>query len=138
MVPSQPELTAMADLVFLLVAFFMISMSFTNVKALEAGLTPDDGCHIGPVSEHRDVEVFIDVNDQVWVENSLCQTNADISDAIELEMSRLATDSVVIEFNFDSLHGSTVRVVDAAKGVRVRTIQMKLGDCSASRMRQTS
>jgi len=66
---SKVDLTAMVDLAFLLITFFMLTTSLSKPKAMDLGLPPNDDIedpkNIIKTDQRRTVTVILGANDQI-------------------------------------------------------------------------
>jgi len=79
---SKVDLTAMVDLAFLLITFFMLTTSLSKPKAMDLGLPPNDDIedpkNIIKTDQRRTVTVILGDNDQIkWFHGLLEAPEAD-------------------------------------------------------------
>jgi len=67
------DLTAMVDLAFLLVTFFMLTTTLSKPKAMDLAM-PDDGPTTGEVSDRRTVTLCLGKNNQLVMYKGLSQS----------------------------------------------------------------
>lgn len=124
------DLTPMVDVTFLLLIFFMITASFVREKSLPtpSGADSDIGWHLGPVPEEVSILVEIDSSNRVYVEGQFVEDFEATTAAISLEMAREANTDLLLVTHPDSLHGNTIRVLDAAMDSRIQKIRYRVLD----------
>jgi biopolymer transport protein ExbD len=117
------DMTAMVDVTFLLLIFFMVTASFAAQKVMET-TAPDpeesaDG--VGAVSsvdsdeEMADISVVIaiDANDRITVDDQPVSGLAELRDVLASKASGGGTAEGLLQYNYSARHGIVVSVADA-------------------------
>ena len=126
--PSRiaPDLTPMIDVTFLLLVFFTVVSSMTTVAAMDCPNWSEDGAYVGPAPAPTAVEVYVDSQDDIYVEGNRVNSGEDLAVQIELAIAEPEHNRrLIVETDGRSLHSSTIRVLDAAKQIGVRDIQYR-------------
>lgn len=80
---TQVDLTAMVDLGFLLITFFMLASAFSKPKAMEVNKpVPEDNGREAPIQESRTLTILAGKNDKLY-----CYTAAD--DALHVNVDTI-------------------------------------------------
>ena len=126
------DMTAMVDVTFLLLIFFMVTATFAAQKVLETSAPEPDvekaGGGISVVENAEDlsglaVTVEIDAHDQMRVDD---QPVAGLFELKQLLTNKLLTEQkteVLIQAQYETTHGMVVAVTDAALDVGMQRVR---------------
>ena len=118
------DMTAMVDVTFLLLIFFMITASFTSEKAIQQKVASSDvSSQAQPVEENETIKILIDefnaytviFPDGGEIEATSKQELIGILATAELDGSNEDATAMVIEAHEDSLHASVIGALDAGR-----------------------
>ena len=117
--PVRIELTALVDVVLLLLIFFMVSARLTPDFAFELDL-PDAQAADAVESESRDLRVQVDA------ENRYLLSGEHVSiDTLEQAFSQADADQVlVVQADRHASHGAVVGVLDAAQVAGLESVRV--------------
>ncbi len=137
---DELDMTPMVDVTFLLLIFFMVTAAFSLQKSIEQP-TPDQQESATQSQTIEDLEddyviVRIDREDEIWVEDSVAQSEQDL-----LERLREATgglpgsdskgpSSLLVLADSDCHHEVVIRVLDAGSAVGMESIRLHTADQS--------
>ena len=110
-VKAQPGLTAMIDIVLLLLMFFVLSSAFVLQPAIKIKL-PKTLTKQLPV--RKEVVVIIARDKRVFINNKLTKYS-NIFERFQKEAKKQANGTVVIRADRDVSHGFVVKVMDVVK-----------------------
>lgn len=110
-VKAQPGLTAMIDIIFLLLIFFVLSSTFVLQPAIKIELPKTLTSQL-PV--RKEVVVIIARDKRVFINNKLTKYS-DIFDRFQKESKIQPNGTVVIRADRDVAHGFVVKVMDIVK-----------------------
>ncbi|MED5578794.1 MAG: biopolymer transporter ExbD [Nitrospinota bacterium] len=110
-VKAQPGLTAMIDIVFLLLIFFVLSSAFVLQPAIKIKL-PKTLTKQLPV--RKEIVVIIARDKRVFINNKLTKYS-NIFERFQKEAKKQANGTVVIRADRDVSHGFVVKVMDVVK-----------------------
>lgn len=128
------DMTAMVDIVFFLLIFFMV----TTMESLQSVLpvsAPQIGGGSGAaagathpsagVADYTRVE--IDLDNQIWIDGDQIFADQDLRLRLVAERAEVGADhGVLIVGDEDASHGTLVRVLDIAMGAGVENIQFAI------------
>ncbi len=117
------DMTAMVDVTFLLLIFFMVTASFAAQKVMETS-APDPeeaGDGVGAVSsmdseeESADISVIIaiDANDRITVDDQPVSGLAELRDVLQNKAGGGGSAEGLLQYTYSARHGIVVSVADA-------------------------
>jgi biopolymer transport protein ExbD len=127
------DMTAMVDVTFLLLIFFMVTASFAAQKVFETSPPEQEGEGGGAaVSSMEDLEsnsvvLEIDANDQMEIEGQPIAGLYELRETLQAKMSE-DKNELLIQAQYQATHGMVVSVTDVAMDVgmqKVRRISRK-------------
>lgn len=130
-VANQLDMTPMVDVTFLLLIFFMVTASFVLQKSLAVSPPEANGSVAGlndDLLAEESIRVEIDGSNTIRVEGSAVETHDEVLAAIRQEMASQARTSLLVATHPESLHGRTIRVLDAAQAAKIQTIRQQLDE----------
>ncbi len=117
--PVRIELTALVDVVLLLLIFFMVSARFVPELAFELEL-PSAGTASEVESGSAEIRIVVDADDRYFVSGEAV-TFAYLATRLS-ETEEAVT--VVLEADKSASHGAVVRVLDAAKTAGLDSVRI--------------
>jgi biopolymer transport protein ExbD len=131
---SQPEedldLTAMVDVVFQLLIFFMVTASFTMQKSIEMPSSDEPRQGAAPVLvtldelESRASIVRIEASGQIMVDDDPLPPGQSLKEFLEAKMSGSGRRELIVAAHDASPHYLTVEVVDTGNSIGVERIRL--------------
>lgn len=131
---SQPEedldLTAMVDVVFQLLIFFMVTASFTMQKSIEMPSSDEPRQGAAPVLvtldelESRASIVRIEASGQILVDDDPLPPGQSLKEFLEAKMSGSGRRELIVAAHDASPHYLTVEVVDTGNSIGVERIRL--------------
>lgn len=123
---EEPEinLTALIDVVFLLLIFFMVSTTFEQTKLLDVSLPAAGGAPMASsMSEYR---VTLSLGGQVGMDGWVGQLNdsAALQQRLEQSLARAPEQSVVIYADEGVSHGEVVTLMNELSQAGVESVQV--------------
>lgn len=118
------DLTAMVDVVFLLVIFFMVSTTFIT---LESGLPVDLPQAQSPQSAISDLPTVTITKDQLIYLSGAQVSEADLIPLLRELLNQTGLSVVVLRADKDVPHGTTVKVMDLIKQAGAQRIAIATG-----------
>jgi len=125
---ADADLTSMADVVFLLLLFFMLTASYEMQKAI-ASPKPEQS-EVGAQQalptmdelEENHVVVDIDADNQIFVDEVPSAIDR-LAETIRAARVRSGRTDLLLKVNGDALHGTVVAVIDAANAAGMEHIR---------------
>ncbi len=122
---GEPDLTPLIDCVFLLLIFFMVTTVFIHMRGLDVDLpTPSEATQ---QLEKKDINIAIDADGRVQLGGEAVSPEL-LAARISKAMEEAHNDNIIIHGHPDCEQEHVVRVVDAAKKVKVAGIAFVLRD----------
>ncbi len=126
MIEPETDMTPMVDVTFLLLIFFMVSMSVAFASKLDVPPAEYEGGGSFPVSPGpTSVEIYIGPDNTISVDGQATATFSELVRTLETQLSETGLDRVCIETAPESLHQQTIMALDAARAARVPVIQYR-------------
>ena len=123
------DMTAMVDVTFLLLIFFMVTASFAAQKVFETSPPEQesDGAGGAPASSVEDLEsssviVEIDAADQLRVDDQPISGMYELREALAAKLAESKTE-VLIQAEYAATHGMVVAVTDAAMDAGMQKVR---------------
>jgi len=121
------DMTAMVDIVFFLLIFFLMTSLYTLKPAIEMPKTEQSGSS-GAVSTSSDAErdevvVRIDEKDVVYVDDVAMATAHDLKDKLEDIVKSGGPTTLKINASPDATHGTLVMVMDAGAEAQMQNVK---------------
>lgn len=114
---SEPDMTPMLDVVFIMLIFFIVTASFVKESGLDMS-SPDDDNPPPPTQEDNTILVRIEETGRIWVEDTPTEIGG-----VKPNVKRLAAQNpqakVVIQPDPKSKADSMLRVLDQARAAGV-------------------
>ena len=127
---DELDLTAMVDVVFQLLIFFMVTASFSLQKSMEVP-TPDSprkgvAQALQPLEDLQDVAILvvIDEANRVSVDDEPLGDLSALPDVLRDRMRKDQKSELILTASRQSLHRTVITVVDAANEVGMQRIRM--------------
>ncbi len=117
--PVRIELTALVDVVLLLLIFFMVSARFTPDIAFELAL-PSAGAASEVESGTAEIRIAVDADDRYFLLGEVA-TFAQLAARLSETEEDVA---VVLEADKAASHGAVVRILDAAKAAGLDSVRI--------------
>ena len=117
--PVRIELTALVDVVLLLLIFFMVSARLVPEFGFELQL-PSAKSATSLTEDQQVLRVLVDAEGQYFIEHELVPVSELESRLLEAAQNRL----VLLEADEAASHGAVIRVLDAAKLAGVESVQL--------------
>jgi biopolymer transport protein ExbD len=129
-VEEELDLTAMVDVVFQLLIFFMVTASFSLTKSIEMP-TPDQDKQgaaqaMQPLEDMQDTSVIVEIDDRdaVLVDDEPLANIEKLADALRDRMRKEQKSELVVTAAANATHRTVVAVIDAANEVGMQRIRM--------------
>jgi biopolymer transport protein ExbD len=137
------DMTAMVDIVFFLLIFFMVTSFNSKQASIEMPTPAPPTGATGKATARRTVEDFendgdfvvvrIDADDTVWVEDSVAMTPADVAAKLRqaLRGEGRHSDAVrkmLVVGHSEASHGAAVMVMDAGHAVGIDDVRLAVKD----------
>jgi biopolymer transport protein ExbD len=129
-VEEELDLTAMVDVVFQLLIFFMVTASFSLTKSIEVP-APDQkqkgaSQSMRPLEEMQDTSIIVEIDDRdvVLVDDEPIAGLEALPDALRDRMRREQKSELTLIASASATHRSVVAVIDAANEVGMQRIRM--------------
>lgn len=133
---EELDLTAMVDVVFQLLIFFMVTASFSLQKSIEVP-TPDQPRQgvsraLQPLEELQDVAILVSVDERnvVSVDDEPLADLSQLADVLSDRMRRDRKSELIVTAARNAAHRTVISVIDAANEVGMQRIRLgtaKLG-----------
>lgn len=130
---EELDLTAMVDVVFQLLIFFMVTASFSLQKSIEVP-TPDQqrkgvAQALQPLEELQNVSILVHIDDanRVTVDEEAVGDLSDLPDRLRDRMRRDQKSELILTASRQATHRTVITVVDAANAVGMQRIRMATG-----------
>ena len=128
------DLTPMVDVTFLLLIFFMITASFTIQKTIQ--VPPPNPEQKGAALEIQDledlekvsIEIIVDEKNVIFVDDKPLQDPSGLADAIQSIMRKEQKFELLLTADANSLHETTILVIDAANEAKIQKIRLVTRD----------
>jgi len=104
--------TSLADIVFLLLVFFIISTTFTTQPAIKIKLPEASTRELEPTEA---VVIFLDSQDRLFINEEEVRWERNLKDALKPRIFASREKLVVIKADRDVFFGKIVRLMDVAK-----------------------
>ena len=132
------DMTAMVDIVFFLLIFFMVT-SFNSQQASIEMPTPAPTGATGKATARRTVEEFendadfvvvrLDADDTMWVEESVAMTQTDLAGKLrQLAGGNSGKSKLLVVGHSEATHGAAVMVMDTAHSVGIDDVRLAVKD----------
>ena len=123
-------MTAMVDIVFFLLIFFLMTSLYTLKPAIQMPKTEQSGSS-GAVSTSSDAErdevvVRIDEKDVVYVDDVAMATAHDLKDKLEDIVKSGGPTTLKINASPDATHGTLVMVMDAGAEAHMQNVKLSI------------
>ena len=137
------DMTAMVDIVFFLLIFFMVTSMNSQQASIEMPTPAPPTGATGKATARRTVEDFdndgdfvvvrIDADDTVWVEDSVAMSQADVSAKLRQAMrgeGRRSDEArkMLVVGHSEASHGAAVMVMDAGHAVGIDDVRLAVKD----------
>ena len=109
--PPRVDLTAMIDVVFLLLIFFMISTTFIERPGLNIDLPESSAFE---VLHDKELQIYLGKNGQIFFQEQEMSL-AQLSGQLRSYGAAAAKMTFLLMADKNALHGSVIQVMDAAK-----------------------
>jgi biopolymer transport protein ExbD len=121
------DLTPMVDVTFLLLIFFMITASFTIQKTIHVPAPNKEG--VSPITQEQEkesvsIEVAIDEKNAITVDDEPLADPSSLADVIQTKMRKDQKQELLLSQDVDSLHETTILVIDAANEAGIQKIRI--------------
>lgn len=127
---DELDMTAMVDVVFQLLIFFMVTASFSLQKSIEVP-TPDQPKQglaqaLKPLEELQDVAILVAIDDRngVVVDDDPLPSLADLADVLSDRMRRDQKSELILTSSRNASHRTVIAIIDAANKVGMQRIRM--------------
>lgn len=127
---DELDMTAMVDVVFQLLIFFMVTASFSLQKSIEVP-TPDQPKQglaqaLKPLEELQDVAILVAVDDRngVTVDDDPLSDLSDLADVLSDRMRRDQKSELILTSSRNAAHRVVIAVIDAANQVGMQRIRL--------------
>ena len=109
--PPRVDLTAMIDVVFLLLIFFMISTTFIERPGLKIDL-PESAAF--DVLHDKELQIYLGKNGEIFFQDQQMSL-AELLRQLKPYRAAAAKMTFLLMADKDALHGNVIQVMDAAK-----------------------
>jgi len=129
-VEEELDLTAMVDVVFQLLIFFMVTASFSLTKSIEMPAPDQDkqgaAQSMQPLEDMQDTSVIVEIDDRdaVLVDDEPLASIERLADALRDRMRKEQKSELVLTAAANATHRTVVAVIDAANEVGMQRIRM--------------
>ena len=127
---EELDLTAMVDVVFQLLIFFMVTASFSLQKSIEVP-TPDQPKQgvaraLQPLEDLQDVAILVAVDDRnsVSVDDEPVADLSQLPDVLSAHMRRDRKSEMIVTASRNATHRTVISVIDAANEVGMQRIRL--------------
>lgn len=127
---DELDLTAMVDVVFQLLIFFMVTASFSLQKTIEVP-TPDQpkqgvSAALQPLEELQDVAILVNIDDRnvVTIDDEPLGDLSQLTDTLREHMRRDQKSELILTAARNATHRTVIAVVDAANEAGMQRIRM--------------
>ncbi len=117
---SEVNLTPMLDVVFIMLIFFIVTASFVKEAGIDITRPP---AATAERKERGNILIAITANNQIWIDRRQVHPRA-LRANIERLRAENPQGSVVIQADEKSQNGLLVRVMDAARLARVKSVAL--------------
>ncbi len=133
------DMTAMVDIVFFLLIFFMVTSFGAKQASIEMPRPAPPTGATGKATARKTIEDFdndadfivvrIDADDTIWVEDSVAMTPADLASKLK-QMTRSGDGSrkLLVVGHSEATHGAAVMVMDAGHSVGLEDVRLAVKD----------
>jgi biopolymer transport protein ExbD len=123
------DLTPMVDVTFLLLIFFMITASFSIQKTIHVPPPENEG-QAPIITEQEDlekvsIEVLVDEKNAIFVDDEPLLDPSGLADVIQTKMRQDQKQELLLTQDLNSLHETTVLVIDAANEAGIQKIRIR-------------
>ncbi len=130
---EELDLTAMVDVVFQLLIFFMVTASFSLQKSIEVP-TPDQprkgvSRALQPLEDLQDVAILVNIDDanRVTIDDEPLDDLSELPDLLRDRMRRDQKSELILTASRQSTHRTVITIVDAANAAGMQRIRMASG-----------
>ena len=124
------DMTAMVDIVFFLLIFFLMTSLYTLKPAIPMPPTEQSGSSgavsMSADSDREEVVVRIDEKDVVYVDDVAMPTAHDLRDKLDDIVRSGGPTTLKITGSPDATHGTLVMVMDAGAGAGMQKVQLSI------------
>lgn len=123
------DMTAMVDIVFFLLIFFLMTSLYTLKPAIHMPPTEQAGASGSSSSSDGDSEVItvrIDEKDTIFVDDAMMASGRDLVDKLEDIVRNGGPTTLKIIGNPEATHGTLVTVMDAGAGAGMQKVQLSI------------
>lgn len=127
---EELDLTAMVDVVFQLLIFFMVTASFSLQKSIEVPTPdePDKGVSqsFKPLEELQDVAILVAIDDRngITIDEDPLTDISQLPDVLRDHMRRDQKSEMIVTSSRNATHRTVISVIDAANSVGMQRIRM--------------
>lgn len=122
------DMTAMVDVTFLLLIFFMVTASFAAQKVFETSPPEQESEGAGAVSSVEEMEsnsviVEIDASDRMEIDGQPISGLYELRETLSAKLATEEKTELLIQAQYQSTHGMVVSVTDAAMDVGMQKVR---------------
>jgi biopolymer transport protein ExbD len=133
------DMTAMVDIVFFLLIFFMVTSFNSQQASIEMPTPAPPTGATGKATARRTVEQFendadfvvvrLDADDTMWVEESVAMSQTDLAAKLrQLSGGNSAKSKLLVVGHSEATHGAAVAVMDTAHSVGIVDVRLAVKD----------
>jgi biopolymer transport protein ExbD len=118
------QMSALIDIVFLLLLFYAVTTTFVSDERLKLKLPEAKTAEDAGVSrEERPPEVKIAADGTIWIDDRIVP-ESELENRIRQLVERAPDDGIILKGDKDADYGVVVHVLDVARSVGAKGIQM--------------
>ena len=118
------QMSALIDIVFLLLLFYAVTTTFVSDERLKLKLPEAETAEDAGVSrDERPPEVKVAADGTIWIDDRIIP-ESQLKDRIRQLVERAPDDGIILKGDKDADYGVIVHVLDIARSVGAKGIQM--------------
>ena len=118
------QMSALIDIVFLLLLFYAVTTTFVSDERLKLKLPEAETAEDAGVSrDERPPEVKVAADGTIWIDDRIIP-ESQLKDRIRQLVERAPDDGIILKGDKDADYGVVVHVLDVARSVGAKGIQM--------------
>ena len=118
------QMSALIDIVFLLLLFYAVTTTFVSDERLKLKLPEAETAEDAGVSrDERPPEVKVAADGTIWIDDRIVP-ESQLKDRIRQLVERAPDDGIILKGDKDADYGVVVHVLDVARSVGAKGIQM--------------
>jgi len=118
------QMSALIDIVFLLLLFYAVTTTFVTDERLKLKLPEAETAEDAGVSrDERPPEVKVAADGTIWIDDRIV-SESELKNRIRQLVERAPDDGIILKGDKDADYGVVVHVLDVARSVGAKGIQM--------------